>query len=61
MNTRELRAKVSEARGFSRFWNRMVNGGTAHDLMRADLQEHLILLRDELEIEGTMTREVMIE
>ncbi len=51
VNTRELKAKVSEARSFVRFWNRMINGGTAHDLMRADLQGHLLLLKNELGIE----------
>ena len=47
-NTAELSANVSEAKLFQRFWEGMINGGAARDLMRADMQEHLLQLRDGL-------------
>ena len=51
VNARTLKAKVSEARRYKRFWAEMINGGTAHDLMRADLQEHLLTLHRKLGIQ----------
>lgn len=47
-NTAELSAHVSEAKIFNRFWEIMINGGAARDLLRADMQEHLLQLREGL-------------
>ena len=41
VNYRELTAKVSEARSYTRFWSKMMNGGVVHGLLRADMQEHI--------------------
>jgi beta-xylosidase/AraC-like DNA-binding protein len=51
VNYRELTAKVSEARGYTRFWSKMMNGGVAHGLLRADMQEHILLIHKELGVE----------
>lgn len=47
-NVTELTAHVREGKVFQRFWEGMINGGTFRDLMRADMQEHLLQLREGL-------------
>lgn len=43
-------ANLANARFFKRFWNRMMNIGGAKDLLRADVQEHVLILQKELDI-----------
>ncbi len=44
----ELEAHVREAKDFHRFFDGMINGGSFRDLMRAEMQEHLLQLREGL-------------
>jgi len=44
----EVIANLSEARVLQNFWSKMINGGLARDLLRADMQEHLLILKKEL-------------
>lgn len=39
---------VLESSAFTPFWNVMINGGSAEDLLRSEVQEHLILLKEAL-------------
>lgn len=48
---KELSASVSEARSFTRFWSKMINGASAVEMLRADMQEHILLLHRELGFE----------
>ncbi len=47
-NIAELDAHVKEAKEFHRFFESVINGGSFRDLMRAEMQEHLLQLRDGL-------------
>ena len=44
----QLEASLTEARPLKIYWNRMINGGLAKDLLRADMQQHILLLKKEL-------------
>lgn len=46
-----LEVNMEEARPLKQYWNRMINGGLAKDLLRADMQQHILLLKEELHFE----------
>lgn len=46
-----LKVGLSEAHPFRRYWCRMINGGLAKDLLRGDMQQHIIRLHEELHFE----------
>lgn len=48
METIRIEGNVHDCHMFRRFWSRMINGGLAHDFLRADMQEHTMILRSEL-------------
>lgn len=50
LNVRQVTADVSQARELHRFWSSMLNIGTARDLLRADMQSHVLRLQEELKI-----------
>lgn len=43
-----IEGNAHDAQMFRRFWSRMINGGLARDFLRADMQEHMKILHDEL-------------
>lgn len=43
-----LAVSVRDAKSYKRFWNRMINAGAARDLLRADMQEHLLMMKEDL-------------
>lgn len=47
-NISELSAHVRDGKPFHRFWEVMINGCTIRDLMRAEMQEHILMLWKEL-------------
>lgn len=47
-NVSELVAHANESKPLKRFWEVMINGGAVRDLMRADMQEHLLQLANGL-------------
>lgn len=47
-NIAELDAHVQEAKEFHRFFEGVINGGSFRDFMRAEMQEHLLQLREGL-------------
>ena len=48
LETFHIEGNVHDAQLFRRFWSRMINGGLARDFLRADMQEHMKILHDEL-------------
>lgn len=47
-----LKTQVSDATTFSRFWSRMINGCRAEQLLQAEMQRHLLLLKNELHFQA---------
>ena len=47
LQTRHIVGRTGETRRIRRTWNRMINAGFAKDLQRADMQSHLLRLREE--------------
>ena len=47
-NIAELSAHVQEGKMFHRFWEEMINAGSFTDMMRAEMQEHILELREGL-------------
>lgn len=50
LNVWRVEADTSQARELHRFWNTMINIGTARDLLRADVQNHVLRLQQEVKI-----------
>jgi beta-xylosidase/AraC-like DNA-binding protein/mannose-6-phosphate isomerase-like protein (cupin superfamily) len=42
---------VTKTRGYTQYWKKMINIGRAGDLLRSDMQEHILILKEEIGLE----------
>jgi len=42
---------INNRKNYKKHWNRMINAGRAGDLLRSDMQEHLLMIKEELGFE----------
>lgn len=47
-NTHSITANAAEGKLYPKNWCQMINGGLAKDLLRGDMQRHILLLKEEL-------------
>lgn len=61
-----VNCRVADARSYRKNWNQIINVGSAADIMRSEVQEHVILLREAFHYEyvrfwSPFTREMLID